>query len=93
MQGIALPGYVFVLTLSVLKRECASEALSLITLRSGFHVGKVVWIGLQTQPHMGSKEDEIKIWCSAAAPIRGRLKETGVMFGVGTQDDDSENGK
>lgn len=83
--GIALPGYVFVLTLSVLKLPCASEALSLIRLWAGFHVGKVVWSGLWTWPCTGGR-------CSAAAPITGRLKETAVMFGVRTKEDNSENG-
>lgn len=54
-QGIALPGYVFLLTLSVLTRGCASEALLLITFRSGLHGGKVVWLDLQTRPHKGGE--------------------------------------
>jgi len=36
-----------------------------------------------------STEAEIKIWRSAAAPIDGRLKETGVMFGVAAKEDRS----
>lgn len=85
-RGIPLPGYVFGLTLNVLKRGCACEALSLITLRRGFHVGKVAWSVLQTRPHMGWREVKIKRWCSTAPPIRKRLMETSTMFGVCTKE-------
>lgn len=71
------------------RRGCASEALSLITLRAG----RLCWEGCfdwlaNTASH--GKE----VWCSAAAPVRGRLKETGVMFGVGAKEDKfRKNGK
>lgn len=74
VRGIPLPGYVFVLMLNVLKRGCASEALSLITLRCGFRVRKVAWSVLQTRPHMGRREVKIKRWCLAAAPIRKKVQ-------------------
>ncbi|TNN46286.1 hypothetical protein EYF80_043524 [Liparis tanakae] len=89
-RGIALPGYVSESTWSVLKRACASEVLPLITIpdpasASGKLFGSARGHGFTRQ----STEAGIKIWRSAAAAIDGRLKETGVMFGVAAKEDRS----
>lgn len=58
----------YVVLLSVWKGGggCASEALSLITLQSGFHVGEscLVWLA-DTASRRREREDEIQPWCSA----------------------------